>query len=330
MHRRHASSVFSILLVVANTVALSPPFPRSRPHGQLGPAPATEVSNDIPHAQARSLKSKSPSTYGHRHDASNVYEHSSERSSFALNSPKSLLARHIRAKIYFRRAAKRHDLTDGYGSLPTLTDPSAVVGWALNGYGKGDKTLVNGYGAVPESLRAIRVDSGMSSRVTSDAKRDGTLHGGSALSSGTPPEYNFADTFPPSNRDDSSAKLVSGSLIDATSGGPLVDTTSGEPVIGIASGRDTSTESVPVVRPSNPSSIPVRPRPAPYRNSAKFKSYSHGSSIKDSTMPKNPPDAADNFCEVQVSSIDAHGATTLHLLLLLPASTLLRPNTYSR
>jgi hypothetical protein len=308
MHRRHASSVLSILLVVANTVALSSPFPRSRPHGQLGPAPASEVPNDLPHAQARTLKSKLPINSGLRHDASNV--HNSERSSFALNSPKSLFARHIRAKNHFRRVAKRHDLTDGYGSLPTVTDPSAVVGWASNGYGKGDETLVNGYGAVPESLRAMQAGSGVGSSLTSGAKRDGTLDRGSAVPPGThsPESRNdFTDTFLSSNRDDSSGKLISGSLIDATSGGPLVDTTSGEPVIGIASGHEAPpTEPAPAARPFDPSSTPIRTRPTPYRNSAKFKSHYHGSSVRHFT-PKNPTTAADNVCEVQVSSTDAIG-----------------------
>ena len=303
MHRRHASSVLSILLVVANTVALSSPFPRTHPHGQIGPVSATETLDDVPHAQARSLKSKSSANRSIRHDASKSYEHKSERSSFALNSPKSLLARHIRTKNHFRRVAKGHDLTDGYGSLPTVTDTSAVVGWALNGYGKSDKTLVNGYGAVPESLQAAQAGSGVGGSVPSGSKRDRTLDEDSASLTDThslEPRNDFTDAFLPSNERDS-AKLVSGSLIEAVSGGPVVDTTSGKPVVGLLSGKQAPSPKSGPEAMSHASPNPDLTRPTLRRNLAKFKS--HDPSFTRFTTPKTPTAAADNVCEVQVSSV---------------------------
>jgi len=212
MHRRHASSVLSMLLVVVNTVALSLPFPHSHPHGQVGPAPASEVPGNVPRVQARTLKPKLPANHVPRHDAS-------EKSSFALNSPKTILARHIRAKTYFRRVARRNDLTDGYGSLPAATDLSAVVGWALNGYGKGDKKLVNGYGAIPESLNPLQAGSGADDAAASDARRDGALNGDSTPSTAThsiEPRGDAMGNFLPSKENDSSVRLVSDSPPDGS------------------------------------------------------------------------------------------------------------------
>lgn len=126
-----------LLLVVAPSVLALSPFPRVHPRGQLGD---TALSTSFDASSDASFRAD-------------------ERSVFALHSPKSLLARRTHARLgrALEHAAKRapHDITDAYGALPELTDPTSVVSYAENGYGNNaDKTLMNGYGSVPETLDA--------------------------------------------------------------------------------------------------------------------------------------------------------------------------------
>lgn len=125
-----------LLLVVAPSVLALSPFPRVHPRGQLGD---TALSTSFDASSDASFRAD-------------------ERSVFALHSPKSLLARRTHARLgraleHAKRAP--HDITDAYGALPELTDPTAIVSYSENGYGNNaDKTLMNGYGSVPETLDA--------------------------------------------------------------------------------------------------------------------------------------------------------------------------------
>lgn len=307
MHHRRASSVLSAILVIAHTVSATSPFPRAHPHAQLTSSHfAVEKRIDSVHISPRNLKSVSSNRVSTEHaSAIEGRDSDSERSIFAMHSPKSLLARRMKAKQHFRRVAKRHDLTDGYGSIPELTDTPAVVDWALNGYGKDGNTLTNGYGSVPASLEAVGLGGGSKRSELED------LSSSPSKRAGLESRDDFADTFlsPTTNTvptsGGSSSQLLSGSVVNAASGGPLVDTTSGVPIVGVASGSPPA----PANRATSNEATSASPSNAPQPQAVTTVNSKHkaASNIHKSdngvhmSKPYSPQNGADKACEVQVS-----------------------------
>lgn len=296
MHHPRASAIFGIVLIVATSVTATSPFPRVHPRGLIASThhqPAEKRVKGL-HLEPRTLTTSTRTGADERvsvDHASNIQERDADadRSTFALHSPKSLFARRMQAKKSFRRVAKRHDLTDGYGSLPELTDPTAVVDWALNGYGANGKTLANGYGSLPASLGAIGL-GGISNKRDNDGRsKDVTI--GARDTSLTPASRGLSSY-------DSSLTSLSGSNVDPTSVGPVLDVSSAVPGLDVVS-SSPSDSSIPDSLPTTPQSKFAPSAQSKSNTAAKI--HKPNAANLDSSEPHDAQSGADKACQVQVS-----------------------------
>ncbi|KAF8318158.1 hypothetical protein DL93DRAFT_2076145 [Clavulina sp. PMI_390] len=271
MHHRRVSSVLSAFLIIAPIATASSLFPRFHPHGQLGASTEAHAASNsrISIISSRGFTSLSAAhTDGEVDTVSTAKTHSARdsiggHSLFAVNSPKSLLARRLKRKQAVKRVAKRHDLTDGYGSLPQLTDPNAVIDWTLSGYGKDGKTLSNGYGAVPASLQSVGLGSAATSVKRAASIRSNEIDANDGTSSNLVERGALLESLSaiPSASSLDSNPLLSGSLINAASGsGPALDTADGVPILGLASGTPPVSTTPDVVATNGTSSTSKRAR----------------------------------------------------------------------